>query len=653
MPKFPGFVGGSATDYSSAADNQRTVNFFPELVQSGYGKSRVVLYGTPGLTQKHRLVVLTIIDAGTGYTLGDSLTITSSPGITLTVGSVGGGGQITGLIVSNTSTSTDTSSEGLVRLLIGGTGTDGSVLVNYAAQIKAAFYDTTTKRTFAVARMTAGSSNLFEITGTTAQSHRGQIVATGNQLPASMHTNGTQLFIVDTNTAVIFTYATNVLTDVTASVAGGQPLWGEFLDRYFIALGTNGLIYISALDDGTTWDATDFATPESSPDVAKMLLVAHGELWIFADESIEIWFNSGTADFPLEPIKGATIKQGVVWPYTAQLLNGNPIWVGRSKDGARTVWKANGYTPAPISTHAVEYDLQAITFSTYGGSETAWVYDQGGHSFYVIALPEATAGTKTWVYDSKVPPEISWHERMYLNGSTEEIHRSRCHCYSEGLGGTSITPMHLVGDRANGMVYELSLSTYTDKGDTIRRYRRVPHLANENKFNHFHSFEIEGEYGLAANQRLNLRWSDDGGKTFTGYKEIEVGTAGHANGVTAAAINAAGSGYVVDDILTVAGGTGTAATLRVSTVDGSGAITAILVETPGAYTANPSNPVSVTGGNGTGATFNLTLNTLYFRNRAKWRRLGRARDRVFELKVEDAVKWAITDATLEFTAGDR
>ncbi|MHC0026988.1 SGNH/GDSL hydrolase family protein [Enterobacter vonholyi] len=79
-----------------------------------------------------------------------------------------------------------------------------------------------------------------------------------------------------------------------------------------------------------------------------------------------------------------------------------------------------------------------------------------------------------------------------------------------------------------------------------------------------------------------------------------------ASGVT---ITSAGSGYVSGETLTVRGGAFAApARLRITGVDGSGAITSVAVSTPGVYTATPANPVSVTGGSGTGATFTLTWN---------------------------------------------
>lgn len=65
-----------------------------------------------------------------------------------------------------------------------------------------------------------------------------------------------------------------------------------------------------------------------------------------------------------------------------------------------------------------------------------------------------------------------------------------------------------------------------------------------------------------------------------------------------------GTGYSTTQVLTVVGGTGTAATLTVSAVS-SGVITAVTITTGGTYTVIPTNPVSITGGAGTGATFTL------------------------------------------------
>jgi len=77
-----------------------------------------------------------------------------------------------------------------------------------------------------------------------------------------------------------------------------------------------------------------------------------------------------------------------------------------------------------------------------------------------------------------------------------------------------------------------------------------------------------------------------------------------AFGVFTATISAAGSGYQANDTLTLTGTGG--GQITVNTVDTSGVITGYGVTNSGALSTQPANPVPVTGGSGTGATFNLT-----------------------------------------------
>jgi hypothetical protein len=78
--------------------------------------------------------------------------------------------------------------------------------------------------------------------------------------------------------------------------------------------------------------------------------------------------------------------------------------------------------------------------------------------------------------------------------------------------------------------------------------------------------------------------------------------------VTAAVAVVAGSGYAVGNVLTVVGGDYSInAELTVATVNGTGGILTVSISNAGSYNETPANPVSVTGGAGTLATFALTL----------------------------------------------
>jgi len=77
-----------------------------------------------------------------------------------------------------------------------------------------------------------------------------------------------------------------------------------------------------------------------------------------------------------------------------------------------------------------------------------------------------------------------------------------------------------------------------------------------------------------------------------------------------AVITAGGTGYTLNDIITLSGGTTggyypSTATAKVTAVS-AGVITAVAMQTQGSYTAVPANPVAVTGGTGSGATLTAT-----------------------------------------------
>lgn len=71
-----------------------------------------------------------------------------------------------------------------------------------------------------------------------------------------------------------------------------------------------------------------------------------------------------------------------------------------------------------------------------------------------------------------------------------------------------------------------------------------------------------------------------------------------------ASIGDGGGSYAATNVLTVAGGTGTAPTFTVLTEEG-GAVTSVALTTDGDLSVIPANPAATTGGAGTGATLNV------------------------------------------------
>ncbi len=105
--------------------------------------------------------------------------------------------------------------------------------------------------------------------------------------------------------------------------------------------------------------------------------------------------------------------------------------------------------------------------------------------------------------------------------------------------------------------------------------------------------------GSGTGCTLNLTLTDTGWDVVRNIEDIAV---------VAATLNDGGSGYSVSDVLSVAGGTGTAATITVDTVS-SGEITAFTLTTNGTYTVAPTTTTgnAVAGGGGSGALFDIDL----------------------------------------------
>jgi hypothetical protein len=196
-----------------------------------------------------------------------------------------------------------------------------------------------------------------------------------------------------------------------------------------------------------------------------------------------VFYYSGNADQPIERIQGAFIEHGCAAPQSVAKLDNTVFWIGRDSNGQGTVWRANGYTPQRISTHAIEYALQSYSQIS---DAIAYTYQQDGHAFYVLTFPQAN---KTWCYDAATG---AWHERSYRNTTTgnDERHRSNCLIYFGGV--------HVVGDYADGRVYALDPDYYTDDGDPLVSVRTCPVVSNSPNrlFHQCLTIEIEEGVGL-------------------------------------------------------------------------------------------------------------------------------------------------------------
>lgn len=331
--------------------------------------------------------------------------------------------------------------------------------------------------------------------------------------------NGQQVLVVDGVGGWLVNVNTSTLTRINSEGFPGGVTRATYQDGYFIVTGKPGSqsFWINQTPyEGDKWDALDFASAEGSPDNTVGIISDHRELWLFGELSAEIWVNTGSTDFPFQRSGNTFIEHGCAAAGTIAKADNTVFWLGADDKGSGIVWRANGYTPLRISTHAIEKEFAGYTIR----DAIAFTYQQEGHIFYALTFP---SNSKTWVYDAATQ---QWHERAWRNPTTGTLKRWRPNCSVFAHG------FHLVGDYENGNVYALDLDAYTDDGAPILRLRTTS--ASEGLQNRlfYSSLQVDMETGTGTNAGqgqaplLMLRYSNDGGHTWSNEKTATAGKIG-------------------------------------------------------------------------------------------------------------------------------
>lgn len=373
----------------------------------------------------------------------------------------------------------------------------------------------------------------------------------------SLASNGTVIMMVDGTTDGYFIDPTleTVVRISDPDFFGGTAV--DYLDGYFIwNRPDTGQFQITELF-GEAIDPLDFATAEAGPDDLVTLIVDHREAWLLGQNTTEVRYNSGNADFPIEPIQGAFLQVGCAAPRSVVKLDNTIFWLASDDRGLAGYHRAENWNSKRVSNDAFDF---AIASYSRVDDAVAYSYQQEGHGFIVISFPTAGA---TWSLDVS---NGLWHERPYrLSDGTLTRHRSNCQMYFAGLT--------IVGDWEIAQLYSLDLGYYTDNGAAILSMRRAPHLANGVDYAFHHSLQLTMQTGVGlttgqgSDPQAMLRWSDDGGYAWSNERWASIGRLGE----------------------------------RMA--------------------------------------------------RVMWRRLGKSRDRIYEVSITDPVRRVITDAFLDVSEG--
>lgn len=293
-------------------------------------------------------------------------------------------------------------------------------------------------------------TGFFEIDASRTATACGSVRA--SQIAATISSSGAQghqLFITSGGLGYIFDLNDGSFTQITDDAFPTFCTQGLFFDSSFLALnGATGAFVVSDLYDGLSWDALNQGIESQFSDQVIAFQRSHDNLFLFGTRNTAVWANAGAGGAAgFVPIPGTIIEHGIAAPFSCVEVDNTPYWLGQDAQGAKMVWRADGYTPVRVSTHAVEFAL-ASAQNVYGS--VAWAFQEQGHTFYVLYVPGLDT---TWVYDISTQLWSEWdHWDTRYGRSFPYVGVD--HCYAFGK--------HFVGDRQSGAIYEQSMSLFED-----------------------------------------------------------------------------------------------------------------------------------------------------------------------------------------------
>lgn len=379
-------------------------------------------------------------------------------------------------------------------------------------------------RMFAVAQDLT-NQYLWEVFNGAAPINRGTLAIAGGAASITAN-NANQLLANSSGRMFFLSLTTNILTELdttSGNVLVGPVAKISFSDGFFVAqIANSQTLQVSALLNGSAagWSPLNFTIVSVFPDQIVSILVDHREVWVFGPKQTIPYFDAGAPIFPYLPTPGGFIEQGLAAPQSPVKLDNTVMWIGGDDRGWGIAWRAQGYLPTRISTHAIEHEWQS--YPTIADA-IGYAFQDQGHSFVQWSFPTAN---KSWRYDVATN---FWHEvTSQVNGTA--AHLSQCHVFA--------FHKHLVGDRQSGNIYDMSINYLNDNGAPIQRVRRGPPVLAELDYMHLERFRVYVETGLgpqppltdaSGNPRdpqLYFRDSRDGGHTWSDPVTLDCGQAG-------------------------------------------------------------------------------------------------------------------------------
>jgi hypothetical protein len=282
----------------------------------------------------------------------------------------------------------------------------------------------------------------------------------------------------------------------------------DSIDGYILATTNKPFFQNSDVNAPLSWAASSFQTAMRSPDLTKALVVFNRQIYIFGQDSTEVWENDGT---PFAPVPGGFFQCGTIAPHSAVTDDNGIYWLGHR----RHFMKVEGGQLQSIST---PYDKEIADFST--------ISDCVGFRMEIRGRPaimwQFPSQQRSLVYQ---PDNRSWSEWKNWDSNYSEYQPwiGKSYCYSPDWG------LHLVGSRYDSKIYSMSTNYKSDNGNEIR-FKKVTGLIDHGTNAQKRSGRLfmrakRGDGHGGSDGVMLLRWNDDN-EGWSNQVEVSLGAVG-------------------------------------------------------------------------------------------------------------------------------
>ena len=174
------------------------------------------------------------------------------------------------------------------------------------------------------------------------------------------------------------------------------------LGTFTYVLDTSGLIHCCEADDPYTWPLLNVVGADYEADPGVALTKYLNYVVAFGTYTTQFFYDAGNpVGSPLRPYLNANSRVGCAAAATVVDMGPTIMWVGRTLQYNRQVFRMNGMTPEVVSTPAIDKLLNATGWS----APYATSYYADGHNFYLLS---STSAAYSWAYDTSTNEWFKW-----------------------------------------------------------------------------------------------------------------------------------------------------------------------------------------------------------------------------------------------------